>query len=89
MLNICDESTINSYSKAGKIISNKIGKRIINNIHISRALARNIVLSFNQDENATTNKKINNSKRTDRYKLIGFHVCVFIDNNLLEDTVVQ
>lgn len=46
---ICNESTTNSYSKAGKIISNKIGKRTSNNIDISRATARNIVIAFNPD----------------------------------------
>lgn len=54
---ICDESCSNSYSKAGKIISNKIGKRTNNDIHISRATARNIVLSFNPEQDNTTNKK--------------------------------
>ena len=54
---ICDESCSNSYSKAGKIISNKIGKRTNNDINISRATARNIVLSFNPEQNNETNKK--------------------------------
>lgn len=54
---ICDESCSNSYSKAGKIISNKIGKRTNNNINISRATARNIVLSFNPEQDNATNKK--------------------------------
>lgn len=54
---LCDESTINSYSKAGKNISNKIGKRTNNDINISRATARNIVLSFNPIEDTITNQK--------------------------------
>ena len=44
---ICNESASSSYSKSGKIIASKIGKRIDNNINISRASARNIVMSFN------------------------------------------
>ena len=48
---LCDQSTTESYSKAGKIIANKIGKRINNNINISRATTRNIVLSFNPEHN--------------------------------------
>ena len=48
---LCDQSTTESYSKAGKIIANKIGKRINNNIVISRATTRNIVLSFNPEYN--------------------------------------
>lgn len=48
---MCDQSTTESYSKAGKIISNKIGKRINNNIVINRATTRNIVLSFNPEHN--------------------------------------
>ena len=48
---LCDQSTTESYSKAGKIISNKIGKRINNNIVINRATTRNIVLSFNPEHN--------------------------------------
>ena len=48
---ICDQSTTESYSKAGKIIANKIGKRINNNVVINRATARNIVISFNPVEN--------------------------------------
>ena len=48
---ICDQSTTESYSKAGKIIANKIGKRINNNVVINRATARNIVISFNPEIN--------------------------------------
>ena len=47
--NICEESASFSYSKAGNIVANKIGKRINNNIHISRASARNIVMKFDID----------------------------------------
>lgn len=43
---ICNEAASFSYSKAGKIVSQKIGKRINNLLNISRASARNIVLSF-------------------------------------------
>ena len=43
---ICDYSTHNSYSKTGKLIADKIGKRTSNSINISRATARNIVLAF-------------------------------------------
>ena len=43
---ICNESASSSYSKAGKIVSQKIGKRINNLFNITRASARNIVLSF-------------------------------------------
>ena len=43
---ICNESASFSYSKAGKIVSQKIGKRINNTLNIPRASARNIVLSF-------------------------------------------
>lgn len=49
--NICEEASSSSYSKSGKIIANKIGKRIDNNIHISRASARNIVMNFDIDNN--------------------------------------
>ena len=56
--NICEESASFSYSKAGKIISNKIGKRINNNIFISRASARNIVMKFDIDnDNYEENKR--------------------------------
>ena len=43
---ICNESASNSYSKAGIIVSNKIGNRINNNLFISRSSSRNIVLDF-------------------------------------------
>lgn len=49
--NICEESASFSYSKSGNIVANKIGKRINNNIHISRVSARNIVMNFDIDNN--------------------------------------
>lgn len=55
---ICNEAASTSYSKTGRIISNKIGKRIDNNIHISRASARNIVMKFDiNDNNYMQNKR--------------------------------
>ena len=44
---LIEQSTTESYSKTGKIISSKIGKRTNNSITINRATVRNIVLSFN------------------------------------------
>ncbi len=56
---ICDESASSSYSKAGKIVASKVGKRINNNLSISRASARNIVMGFNIDEdNEQKNKRV-------------------------------
>lgn len=56
---ICNESASTSYSKAGKIISNKIGNRINNNLFISRASSRNIVLSFDiKDDNPNEIKRV-------------------------------
>ena len=56
--NICEESASFSYSKSGNIVANKIGKRINNNIHISRASARNIVMKFDIDnDNYEENKR--------------------------------
>lgn len=43
---IIDNATENSFSKAGKIVGNKIGKRIKDVINISRATVRNIVMAF-------------------------------------------
>ena len=51
---IVDASASTSYSKAGYLVSNKIGKRTSNNIYISRATARNIVMNFNYDINHTS-----------------------------------
>ena len=47
---ICNEAASFSYSKSGKIVASKIGKRINNNIDISRASARNIVMNFLIDD---------------------------------------
>lgn len=58
---ICEQATTESYSKTGKIIANKIGKRTSNNININRATARNIVLAFNPEYN-----EINELKRVDK-----------------------
>ena len=56
--NICEESASFSYSKSGNIVANKIGKRINNNIHISRASARNIFMKFDIDnDNYEENKR--------------------------------
>lgn len=44
---IVDKSASNSYSKAGALVSDKIGSRINSTINISRATARNIALAFN------------------------------------------
>lgn len=54
---ICNESASNSYSKAGIIIASKIGNRINNNLFISRASSRNIVLNFNIQNDEEFNKK--------------------------------
>lgn len=56
---ICNESASNSYSKAGVIVSGKIGNRINNNLFISRSSSRNIVLNFNiKDDNPKQLKRI-------------------------------
>ena len=44
---ICNEAASSNYSKSGKIIASKVGKKINNVVSISRASARNIVLNFN------------------------------------------
>lgn len=54
---ICEYSTSNSYSKAGKLIADKIGKRTSNSIAISRATARNIVMAFNPELNLEKEEK--------------------------------
>ena len=54
---ICDEASLSNYSKTGKIIAAKIGNRINNNLSISRASARNIVMRFNIEENEEYNLK--------------------------------
>lgn len=56
---ICNEAASSSYSKSGKIVASKIGKRINNEINISRATSRNIVMNFNIDDEQTyDNKKL-------------------------------
>lgn len=55
---ICNESASTSYSKAGKIVSQKIGERINNSLDISRATARNIVLSFPTDDSSDVSDEI-------------------------------
>lgn len=50
--NLCKEAASSSYSKSGKIIANKIGKRINNNIYISRASVKNIIMNFNIHNNS-------------------------------------
>ena len=69
--NICEESASFSYSKAGKIISNRIGKRINNNIFISRASARNIVMKFDiGNDNYEENKRNQFKNNTDNNRYI-------------------
>lgn len=46
---ICDKAASYSYSKSGILVSELIGKKINNNINISRATARNIVMNFNTE----------------------------------------
>ena len=58
---ICDKAASYSYSKSGKIVSEKIGNKINNTFNISRATARNIVMSFN-----TEIGEENNIKRIER-----------------------
>lgn len=58
---ICDQATTQSYSKTGKIISNKIGKRTTNSIYFNRATIRNIVLSFHPEY-----EEINELKRVEK-----------------------
>ena len=56
---LVEQSTTESYSKTGKIVSNKIGKRTNNSFTINRATVRNIVLSFNpQYEEENELKKV-------------------------------
>jgi len=54
---ICNESASTSYSKAGIITSSKIGNRINNNLFISRASSRNIVMNFDIIKNEEFDKK--------------------------------
>lgn len=56
---LCNESASTSYSKAGRIVSDKVGKRINNNFLISRASTRNCVMMFNIDDSfEIQNKRI-------------------------------
>lgn len=56
---ICNEAASTSYSKSGKIVASKIGKRINNYFNISRATSRNIVMNFHiTDEQTYDNKKL-------------------------------
>lgn len=43
---VCNESSLSSYSKSGRIVASKIGNRIHNIFSISRASSRNIVMNF-------------------------------------------
>ena len=54
---ICDKAASYSYSKSGKIVSEKIGNKINNTFNISRATARNIVMSFNTEIDEESNIK--------------------------------
>ena len=54
---MCQQSTTNSYSKAGKIVSEKIGKRTHNCISIPRATVRNIVLAFDPDSSPESDQR--------------------------------
>lgn len=64
---ICDESASTSYSKAGKIVSNMIGKRIDNNLVINRASARNIVITFPISDNDINENEL---KRVERLSIM-------------------
>ncbi len=44
---LCNLSASTSYSKAGKIVASKVGKRINNSLSIGRASTRNCVMQFN------------------------------------------
>lgn len=54
---ICNESSTTSYSKAGIITASKIGNRINNNLFISRASSRNVVMNFDIIKNEEFDKK--------------------------------
>lgn len=55
---ICNESSSSSYSKAGKIVSQKIEKRIDNNLNINRDAGRNIVMTFRIPDNDITENEL-------------------------------
>lgn len=46
---ICDKTASFSYSKSGKLVAEKIGNKINSSTNISKATARNIVMSFNTE----------------------------------------
>lgn len=54
---ICEKASSFNYSKTGKLVADKIGSRIGSNINISRATARNIVMSFNTEFDDNKNIK--------------------------------
>lgn len=54
---LCNESASTSYSKAGKIVSDKVGKRINNTLSIGRASTRNCVMKFNIDDSVEEQNK--------------------------------
>lgn len=54
---LVSSSAENSYSKAGKIVASKIDKRFENNINISRATVRNIVMDFCFEESIEEQEK--------------------------------
>jgi len=54
---LCNESASTSYSKAGRIVSDKVGKRIDNNLFIGRASTRNCVMRFNIDDSVEEQNK--------------------------------
>lgn len=54
---LCNESASTSYSKAGKIVSDKVGKRINNNLFIGRASTRSCVMQFNIDDSVEEQNK--------------------------------
>ena len=60
---ICNEASGSSYSKAATIVSGKIGKRIDNLVHISRASSRNIVMNFPIIDDAYNEKELKRVKR--------------------------
>ena len=64
---VCNAAASTSYSKAGKIVSKKIGKQINNLINITRASARNIVLDFPIQETMNIDKEI---KRVEKLSIM-------------------
>ena len=64
---VCNAAASTSYSKAGKIVSKKIGKRINNLINITRASARNIVLDFPIEDDTSIENEI---KRVEKLSIM-------------------